>query len=92
MEPWESPVRRRLHESLPVFGCTITTSSLDLAAPRDGRLSFPLASATHRHRLPGQRDSANAGGTERTRDCEKVPVVSAFRRTSVGPAKAAHYR
>ena len=30
--PWESPVRRRLRESLPVFGCTITTSSLDLAA------------------------------------------------------------
>jgi hypothetical protein len=32
MEPWESPVRRRLRESLPVFGCTITTSSLDVAA------------------------------------------------------------
>ena len=31
--PWESPVRRRLRESLPVFGCTITTSSLDTAAP-----------------------------------------------------------
>ena len=30
--PWESPVRRRLRESLPVFGCTITTSSLDMAA------------------------------------------------------------
>ena len=30
--PWESPVRRRLRESLPVFGCTITTSSLDIAA------------------------------------------------------------
>jgi 2-keto-3-deoxy-L-rhamnonate aldolase RhmA len=30
--PWESPVRRRLRESQPVFGCTITTSSLDLAA------------------------------------------------------------
>jgi 2-keto-3-deoxy-L-rhamnonate aldolase RhmA len=30
--PWESPVRRRLRESLPVFGCTITTSSLDTAA------------------------------------------------------------
>jgi 2-keto-3-deoxy-L-rhamnonate aldolase RhmA len=33
MEPaWESPVKRRLRESLPVFGCTITTSSLDVAA------------------------------------------------------------
>ena len=31
-EAWESPVRRRLRESLPVFGCTITTSSLDAAA------------------------------------------------------------
>jgi 2-keto-3-deoxy-L-rhamnonate aldolase RhmA len=30
--PWESPVRRRLQASLPVFGCTITTTSLDLAA------------------------------------------------------------
>jgi 2-keto-3-deoxy-L-rhamnonate aldolase RhmA len=30
--PWESPVRRRLRASLPVFGCTITTSSLDVAA------------------------------------------------------------
>lgn len=29
---WESPLRRRLQESLPVFGCTITTPSLDLAA------------------------------------------------------------
>jgi 2-keto-3-deoxy-L-rhamnonate aldolase RhmA len=30
--PWESPVKRRLRQSLPVFGCTITTVSLDLAA------------------------------------------------------------
>jgi len=29
---WESPVRRRLRESQPVFGCTITTASLELAA------------------------------------------------------------
>ena len=29
---WESPVRRRLRESQPVFGCTITTTSLDAAA------------------------------------------------------------
>jgi 2-keto-3-deoxy-L-rhamnonate aldolase RhmA len=29
---WESPVRRRLRDSQPVFGCTITTSSLDIAA------------------------------------------------------------
>ncbi len=31
-EPWESPVRRRLRESQPVFGCTVTTTSLDVAA------------------------------------------------------------
>jgi len=30
--PWENPVRRRLRESQPVFGCTITTTSLDVAA------------------------------------------------------------
>jgi 2-keto-3-deoxy-L-rhamnonate aldolase RhmA len=30
--PWESPIKRRLRESLPVFGCTITTTSLDVAA------------------------------------------------------------
>jgi 2-keto-3-deoxy-L-rhamnonate aldolase RhmA len=29
--PWESPVKRRLREAQPVFGCTITTGSLDLA-------------------------------------------------------------
>jgi 2-keto-3-deoxy-L-rhamnonate aldolase RhmA len=29
---WENPVRRRLRESQPVFGCTITTTSLDVAA------------------------------------------------------------
>ena len=29
---WESPVRRRLRESQPVFGCTLTTASLDVAA------------------------------------------------------------
>ena len=29
--PWESPIRRRLRASEPVFGCTITTASLDLA-------------------------------------------------------------
>jgi 2-keto-3-deoxy-L-rhamnonate aldolase RhmA len=28
---WESPVRRRLRESQPVFGCTISTISLDVA-------------------------------------------------------------
>jgi len=33
MEPaWESPIRRRLREGQPVFGCTITTTSLDVAA------------------------------------------------------------
>jgi 2-keto-3-deoxy-L-rhamnonate aldolase RhmA len=30
--PWESPVRRRLREQQPVFGCTITSTSLDIAA------------------------------------------------------------
>ena len=29
---WESPVRRRLRDGQPVFGCTITTASLDMAA------------------------------------------------------------
>jgi 2-keto-3-deoxy-L-rhamnonate aldolase RhmA len=29
---WESSVKRRLRESQPVFGCTITTTSLDVAA------------------------------------------------------------
>ena len=28
---WESPVRRRLRDAQPVFGCTITTTSLDMA-------------------------------------------------------------
>ena len=31
-ERWENPVRRRLRESQPVFGCTITSPSLDIAA------------------------------------------------------------
>lgn len=30
--PWESPIRRRLRQSQPVFGCTITSTSLDMAA------------------------------------------------------------
>lgn len=30
--PWESPVRRRLRQGEPVFGATITTPSLDIAA------------------------------------------------------------
>ncbi len=29
--PWESPIRQRLRASEPVFGCTITTGSLDMA-------------------------------------------------------------
>ena len=29
--PWESLVRQRLRDSQPVFGCTITTSSIDMA-------------------------------------------------------------
>jgi hypothetical protein len=36
---WESPVRTRLRESKPVFGCTITTTSLDVAA-RAARAGF----------------------------------------------------
>ena len=32
VERWENPIRRRLRESRPVFGCTITSPSLDLAA------------------------------------------------------------
>lgn len=31
-ERWENPIRRRLRESQPVFGCTITSTSLDIAA------------------------------------------------------------
>jgi hypothetical protein len=42
MEPWESPVRRRLRESLPVALHHHYRQS-GLAARRDGRLSFPLA-------------------------------------------------
>jgi 2-keto-3-deoxy-L-rhamnonate aldolase RhmA len=34
--PWESSIRSRLRESQPVFGCTITTSSLDVAARAAG--------------------------------------------------------
>ena len=30
--PWESPIRQRLRESQPVFGCTITSTSLEMAA------------------------------------------------------------
>jgi hypothetical protein len=29
---WENPIRRRRWESQPVFGCTITSPSLDTAA------------------------------------------------------------
>jgi 2-keto-3-deoxy-L-rhamnonate aldolase RhmA len=29
---WESPIRRRLRDSQPVFGCTITSTSLEMAA------------------------------------------------------------
>lgn len=31
-ERWENPIRRRLRECQPVFGCTITSPSLDIAA------------------------------------------------------------
>jgi 2-keto-3-deoxy-L-rhamnonate aldolase RhmA len=31
-ERWESPLRRRLRESQPVFGCTITSNNLEIAA------------------------------------------------------------
>ncbi len=38
-EASENPVRRRLRESLPVLGCTITSTSLELAA-RAARAGF----------------------------------------------------
>jgi 2-keto-3-deoxy-L-rhamnonate aldolase RhmA len=63
--PWESPVRRRLRESQPVFGCTITTGSLDLAA-RAATAGFhflwlelehsPLTLETVRHIVLATRD------------------------------------
>ncbi len=44
--PWESPVRRRLRESLPVFGCTITDRQpRHGGAGGDRRVPFPLAGA-----------------------------------------------
>src|SRR4026208_1480639 len=64
-DEWESPVRRRLRESLPVFGCTITTPSLDLAA-RAAASGFhflwlelehsPLTLETVRHIVLATRD------------------------------------
>ena len=63
--PWESPVRRRLRESQPVFGCTITTGSLDIAA-RAATAGFhflwlelehsPLTIETVRHIVLATRD------------------------------------
>jgi len=62
---WESPVRRRLRESQPVFGCTITTTSLDAAA-RAATAGFhflwlelehsPLTLETVRHIVLATRD------------------------------------
>jgi 2-keto-3-deoxy-L-rhamnonate aldolase RhmA len=63
--PWESPVRRRLRESQPVFGCTLTTGSLDVAA-RAAAAGFhflwlelehsPLTFETVRHIVLATRD------------------------------------
>ena len=62
---WENPVRRRLREAQPVFGCTITTSSLDVAA-RTATAGFhflwlelehaPLTLETVRHIVLATRD------------------------------------
>src|SRR5438094_953083 len=62
---WENPVRRRLRESQPVFGCTITTTSLDVAA-RAASAGFhflwlelehsPLTLETVRHIVLATRD------------------------------------
>jgi len=69
-DEWESPVRRRLRESQPVFGCTITSTSLDLAA-RAAASGFhflwlelehsPLTLETVRHIVLATREPANAG-------------------------------
>jgi 2-keto-3-deoxy-L-rhamnonate aldolase RhmA len=63
--PWENPVRRRLHQSEPVFGCTITSTSIDLAA-RAATAGFdflwlemehsPLTLETVRHIVLATRD------------------------------------
>ena len=53
MEPWESPVRCRLRESLPVR-CTITTRSLDWQrAATDGFHFLWLAPKTRLSRRKG---------------------------------------
>ena len=44
-EARENPVRRRLRESLPVFGCTITSTSLELPRVRQGGLPLAVAGA-----------------------------------------------
>src|SRR3989442_952031 len=62
---WENPVRRRLRESQPGFGCTITTTSLDVAARApSARFHFlwlelehsPLTLATGRNMGRAPRD------------------------------------
>lgn len=63
--PWENPVTRRLREGQPVFGCTITTGSLDMAV-RAATAGFhflwlelehaPLTLETVRHIVLATRD------------------------------------
>lgn len=63
--PWENPVGRRLREGQPVFGCTITTGSLDMAV-RAATAGFhflwlelehaPLTLETVRHIVLATRD------------------------------------
>jgi 2-keto-3-deoxy-L-rhamnonate aldolase RhmA len=65
--PWESPLRRRLRESQPVFGCTITCNDLEIAA-RAASAGFhflwlelehsPVTLETVRHVVLATRDSA----------------------------------
>jgi 2-keto-3-deoxy-L-rhamnonate aldolase RhmA len=64
--PWESPIRRRLRESQPVFGCTITSNNLEIAA-RAASAGFhflwlelehsPVTLETVRHVVLATRDS-----------------------------------
>src|SRR3989442_778258 len=78
---WENPVRRRLRESQPVFGCTITTTSLDVAA-RAASAGFhflwlelehsPLTLETVRNMVLATRDLP-------ARPFARVPVTETWR-------------
>jgi 2-keto-3-deoxy-L-rhamnonate aldolase RhmA len=64
-QPWENPVQRRLRRGEPVFGCTITSTSIDLAV-RAATAGFdflwlemehsPLTLETVRHIVLATRD------------------------------------